>query len=80
MLAAVQDVDRLAAVAARAYTRAAMRSFITLPLVLLAALLFSLVRTVIVHSAHVGPIEWVVVCLLVLALVLAIVHSSRRAA
>jgi hypothetical protein len=51
---------------------------LTLRLVLLAALLFSLVRVVIVHSAHVGPFEWLVVGLLVIALLAAMVRAPRR--
>jgi hypothetical protein len=56
-----------------------MRRLLTLRRVLLAALLFSLIRVVIVHSAHVGPVEWLVVGVLVVALLLAILRAPRRA-
>jgi hypothetical protein len=56
-----------------------MRRLLTLRLILLAALLFSLVRVVIVHSAHVGPVEWLVVALLIVALVVAMLRAPRRA-
>jgi hypothetical protein len=49
-------------------------------LILLGALLFSLIRVVIVHSAHVGVLEWLVVGLLVVALVVALLDALRRAA
>jgi hypothetical protein len=55
-----------------------MRRSQTLWLILLGALLFSLIRAVIVHSAHVGPLEWLVVGLLVVVLVMALLHSLRR--
>jgi hypothetical protein len=56
-----------------------MRGLLTLRLILLAALLFSLVRVVIVRSAHVGPVEWLVVTLLLVALLGAMVRAPRRA-
>jgi hypothetical protein len=56
-----------------------MRGRLTIRFCLLAALLFSLVRVVIVRAAHVGPVEWLVVGLLVVALVLAMAHAPRRA-
>jgi hypothetical protein len=56
-----------------------MRRLLTLRLILLAALLFSLIRVVIGHSAHVGPIEWLVVGLLVVALLVAMLRAPRRA-
>jgi hypothetical protein len=56
-----------------------MRRALTLRLVLLAALLFTLVRVVIVHSAHAGPIEWLAVAVLVVALLAASVAHPRRA-
>jgi hypothetical protein len=49
-----------------------------LRLIVLGALLFSLIRVVIVHSAHVGPFEWLVVGLLVVVLVMALLHALRR--
>jgi len=52
----------------------------TLRLILLAALLFSLVRVVIVHSAHVGPVEWVIAFALAVALLAAMLAQPRRAA
>jgi hypothetical protein len=52
---------------------------LTFRLVLLAALLFALVRVVIVHSAHAGPIEWVVVVVLAAALAAAMLAETRRA-
>jgi hypothetical protein len=55
-----------------------MRRLLTLRLILLAALLFSLMRVVILHSAHVGPVEWLVVVLLVVALLLAMLRAPRR--
>lgn len=56
-----------------------MRRIITLRLILLAALLYALVRTVIVHSAHVGPVEWLVVVVLAVALLAAMVPLRRPA-
>ena len=56
-----------------------MRRLLTIRFCLLAALLFSLVRVVVVRAAHVGPLEWLVVGLLVVALVVAMVHAPRRA-
>jgi hypothetical protein len=56
-----------------------MRGLLTLRVVLLAALLFALVRVVIVHSAHVGPVEWLVVIVLVVGLLAAMVRAPRRA-
>jgi hypothetical protein len=53
---------------------------VTLRLVLLAALLLALVRVVVVRSAHVGPVEWVVVVALAATLVAALVAHLRRAA
>jgi hypothetical protein len=47
---------------------------------LLVALLLALVRGVIVHSGHVGPVEWVVVAVLVVALIASIVRTPLRAA
>jgi hypothetical protein len=56
-----------------------MRRLLTLRLILLAALLFSLVQVVSVHSAHVGPVEWFVVALLIVTLVVAMLRAPRRA-
>jgi hypothetical protein len=56
-----------------------MRRLLTLRLILTAALLFSLIRVVIVHSAHVGAAEWFVVVVLVVALVVAMLRAPRRA-
>jgi hypothetical protein len=55
-----------------------MRSRLTLRLVLIAALLFSLVRVAIVHAAHVGMAEWLVVTALIVVLVVAMLRSPRR--
>jgi hypothetical protein len=55
-----------------------MRRLFTLRLILLAALLLSLIRVVAVHSAHVGPVEWLVVGLLVVALLVAMLRAPRR--
>lgn len=57
-----------------------MRGSRTLRLIVLAALLFSLIRVVVVHSAHVGPVEWLVVALFLIALVVATLHALRRPA
>ena len=51
----------------------------TIRLVLLAALLFSLVRVVIVHSAHVGLLEWIVSAVIAVALVASLVATPRHA-
>ena len=56
-----------------------MRSSLTFRLIVLAALLFSLIRVLIVSSAHVGPVEWLVAALLLVVLVVATLQALRRA-
>jgi hypothetical protein len=51
-----------------------------LRVILLAALLVTLVRAVIVHSAHLGPVEWAVVAVVGAALLASLVADLRRAA
>jgi peptidoglycan/LPS O-acetylase OafA/YrhL len=47
-------------------------------LLVLAALLLSLIRVVITHSAHLGPGEWAVVVILAVALLTTLAVSLRR--
>lgn len=56
-----------------------MFSWRTFRVVLLVAMLFSLVKAVVTHAPHLGPLEWVVSVLLVLVLVAAIIPVPRRA-
>jgi hypothetical protein len=57
-----------------------MRRVLTLRVILLVALLFSLVRVVVSHSAHLGPVEWLIVVLILYALLAALLRSPRRTA
>jgi hypothetical protein len=57
-----------------------MLRLITLRSLLLLALLVSLIRVVVLHSAHVGPVEWLVVGVLVAALGAALIAEPRRTA
>jgi hypothetical protein len=52
---------------------------ITIRRLLLVALFFTLIRVVVFHSGHVGPVEWVVSAVLALGLVYALATSPRRA-
>ena len=49
-------------------------------LILLVALLFSLVRVVASHSAHLGLFEWAAASVLAVALLASLVAGLRRAA
>jgi hypothetical protein len=51
----------------------------TVRVVVLVAMLFSLVRAVIGHAPHLGPVEWAVSVTLVLVLVAAVVPVRRSA-
>jgi len=57
-----------------------MRSWLTLRVILLVAVLFSLVRVLVVHSAHVGAVEWLVSGVLIAALAASIVFARRSPA
>jgi hypothetical protein len=54
-----------------------MLDVLTLKRVLLAALLFALVRTVISHSAHLGAGEWLIVVLVAIALLKGMLPGPR---
>jgi len=57
-----------------------VRRVLTLRVTLLVALLFSLVRVVVGHSAHLGPVEWLLVVLVFYGLLAALLRSPRRTA
>jgi hypothetical protein len=57
-----------------------MRRFVTARLILLVALLVSLIRVVIGHSAHLGPAEWLIVTLVAVALGVTMFRTARRPA
>ena len=56
-----------------------MGRLLTLRSIILAALLLTLVRAVVVHSGHLGPGEWIVAGVLIVALLAAVLRIPRRA-
>ena len=57
-----------------------MLSWHTVRLLILVALLFSLLRALFAHAAHLGLAEWGVSVALLLVLALALVTTARKAA